>query len=102
MKEPSLLKLGLISLTTDSGWVLGLFFFQPTIPIRSLKQRMESALGRKSHFRPECPGATVPQMWVFRSESEVGVRSLSKALTTMRLVSVGSINPSSPSWPTVS
>lgn len=44
---------------------------------------------------------------VFWSESEVGVHSLSKALTTMRLVSVGSINPNSlpaaaPGWPTVS
>lgn len=52
-------------------------------------------------------------MRVFRSESEVGVHSLFKALTTMRLVSVGSINPNSlpeaaaaaaaaPGWPTVS
>lgn len=80
----------------------GVVFFDRPIPIRSLKQWMESALGRKSHFGPECPGGTVPQMWVLRSESEVGVCSLSKALTTMRLVSVGSINPSSPSWPTVS
>lgn len=31
---------------------------------------------------------------MFWSESEVGVHSLSKAFTTMRLVSVGSINPS--------
>lgn len=35
-------------------------------------------------------------MCVFGSESEEGVNSLSKALTTMRLVSVGSINPKSP------
>lgn len=55
------------------------------------------------------PSGLVPQMRVFRSESEVGVHSLSKALTTMRLVSVGSINPNSlpaaaaePGWPTVS
>lgn len=59
----------------------------------------------KSLLRHKCPSGLVPQMRVFGSESEVGVHSLSKALTTMRLVSVGSINPNSlpaaaPSWPT--
>lgn len=49
----------------------------------------------KSHLGHKRPNGLVPQMRVFGSESEVGVHSLSKALTTMRLVSVGSINPNS-------
>lgn len=67
----------------------------------------ERTAHHKSLLGPKCPSGLVPQMSVFRSESEVGVHSLSKALTTMRLVSVGSINPNSlpaaaSSWPTVS